>query len=125
MVFAWGNTGQLGMGFAWVDKCVDLCWTFGPTFISRVCATNIQHGPWSIVQMCEYLRFTTEVICSLLHTWRDGDPMPPQMRMILMNKLDRDTAKNIAEIMTTYMVWDSIASDALDDPEKTSDDYRR
>ena len=37
----------------------------------------------------------------------------------------RDTAKNIAEIMTTYMVWDSIASDAIDDPEKTNDDYRR
>jgi hypothetical protein len=42
-----------------------------------------------------------------------------------MTTLDRDTAKNIAEIMTTYMVWDSIASDAVDDPEKTSDDYRR
>jgi hypothetical protein len=52
-------------------------------------------------------------------------PKPPQMRIILMTTLDRDTAKNIAEIMTTYMVWDSIASDALDDPEKTNDDYRR
>ena len=27
MVLAWGNTGQLGMMFAWVDKCVGLCWT--------------------------------------------------------------------------------------------------
>ena len=28
---------------------------FGPAFISRACATNIQHGSRSIVQMCEYL----------------------------------------------------------------------
>jgi len=27
MVLAWGNTGQLGMMFAWVDKCVSLCWS--------------------------------------------------------------------------------------------------
>jgi hypothetical protein len=47
------------------------------------------------------------------------------MRIVIMTTLNRDTAKNIAEIMTTYMVWDSIASDAIDDPEKTNDDYRR
>ena len=47
------------------------------------------------------------------------------MRMIIMTTLDKDTAKKIADIITTYKVWDSIASDALDDPEKTSDDYRR
>ena len=26
----------------------------------------------------KYLRFTSGLICSLLHTWRDGDPTPPR-----------------------------------------------
>jgi hypothetical protein len=58
MVLAWGNTGQLGMMFAWVDKCVSLCWSLWSQpeliklarlllrelSISRAHATSIQHG---------------------------------------------------------------------------------
>jgi len=36
------------------------------------------------------------------------------MRMILMNKLDRDTAKKIAEHFTTIQVWEMIAQDELE-----------
>jgi len=35
MVLAWGNTGQLGMIVAWVDMCVDLCWTLWTYLISH------------------------------------------------------------------------------------------
>ena len=55
--------------------------------------------------MCEYLRFTSRFTCGLLHTWRDGDPMPPQMRMILMNTLNTtEVADLVAELLDAN--WD-------------------
>ena len=54
--------GNIGMVCAWVDKCVDLCWTLElaqlllrDPFISRAHATSMERHWQSIVQMCEYL----------------------------------------------------------------------
>lgn len=47
-------------------------------FITRAHATSTERHWRSIVCLCEYLRFTPQLIYGFIHTWRDGDQSHPK-----------------------------------------------
>jgi len=47
-------------------------------FITRAHATSTEQHQWSIVCLCEYLRFTSGSTYGFIHTWRDGDRSHPK-----------------------------------------------